>query len=240
VTGLSAGGAETALMLATWPDVFAAGAPIAGLPYDCAESLVDASTCTSSGKDMPATAWADKVRAAYAGFGGPWPRVSIWQGTSDAVVNPSNEKQIAKQWSSVHGASDSPAASDKIAGATRSTWTDAKGQLVVEMYAVDGMGHGVPVDPANGCGSAGSYVLDAKICSTEKIAAFFGLTGGSGPGSSGDPGAGGPGGSAGDTPGAGRGASGCAVAPGLGGGTAFGVAWGLALLALLFSRRRSR
>src|SRR6478736_1551839 len=33
VTGLSAGGAMTAAMLATYPEVFAAGAIIAGLPY---------------------------------------------------------------------------------------------------------------------------------------------------------------------------------------------------------------
>ena len=36
VTGLSAGGAMTAAMLATYPEVFAAGAIIAGLPYGTA------------------------------------------------------------------------------------------------------------------------------------------------------------------------------------------------------------
>src|SRR5262249_27235572 len=36
VTGLSAGGAMTAVMLATYPDVFAGGAIVAGLPYRCA------------------------------------------------------------------------------------------------------------------------------------------------------------------------------------------------------------
>jgi poly(hydroxyalkanoate) depolymerase family esterase len=234
VTGLSAGGAETALMLATWPDVFAAGAPIAGLPYDCAESLVDATTCTSSGKDMTASAWGDKVRAAFAGFAGPWPRVSVWQGTSDAVVNPTNEKELAKQWSSVHGSAEAPAASAKQGTVTHSTWVDAKGQVVVEMNAVEGMGHGVPIDPANGCGSAGSYVLDAKVCSTAKIADFFGLTGASPVGPGGDTNT--PGGSQGGAQGGGREASGCAA----GGRLSFDPSWALLALVVVVVRRRPR
>src|SRR5262249_47456843 len=35
ITGLSAGGAMTSAMLATYPEVFSAGAIIAGLPYGC-------------------------------------------------------------------------------------------------------------------------------------------------------------------------------------------------------------
>ena len=37
VTGLSAGGAMTSVMLAAYPDVFAAGAIIAGLPFGCGD-----------------------------------------------------------------------------------------------------------------------------------------------------------------------------------------------------------
>ena len=44
VTGLSAGGAMTAVMLATYPEVFAGGAVIAGLPYHCAASASEART----------------------------------------------------------------------------------------------------------------------------------------------------------------------------------------------------
>jgi poly(hydroxyalkanoate) depolymerase family esterase len=42
VTGLSAGGAMTAVMLATYPEVFAAGAIIAGLPYRAATNVQEA------------------------------------------------------------------------------------------------------------------------------------------------------------------------------------------------------
>src|SRR4029434_6198412 len=42
VTGLSAGGAMTSVMLSTYPDVFAAGAIIAGLPYGAAANVQEA------------------------------------------------------------------------------------------------------------------------------------------------------------------------------------------------------
>ena len=42
VTGLSAGGAMTTVMLATYPEVFAAGAVIAGLPFGIAGNVREA------------------------------------------------------------------------------------------------------------------------------------------------------------------------------------------------------
>jgi poly(hydroxyalkanoate) depolymerase family esterase len=42
VTGLSAGGAMASVMLATYPEVFAGGAIIAGLPYGCAGNVQQA------------------------------------------------------------------------------------------------------------------------------------------------------------------------------------------------------
>jgi poly(3-hydroxybutyrate) depolymerase len=54
VTGLSAGGAMTSVMLATYPEVFAGGGIVAGLPYGCASDPspsmpVQAFQCMSSG-----------------------------------------------------------------------------------------------------------------------------------------------------------------------------------------------
>jgi poly(3-hydroxybutyrate) depolymerase len=42
VIGLSAGGAMASAMLATYPEVFAGGAIIAGLPYGCATNVQQA------------------------------------------------------------------------------------------------------------------------------------------------------------------------------------------------------
>jgi poly(3-hydroxybutyrate) depolymerase len=54
VTGLSAGGAMTSVMLATYPEIFAGGGIVAGLPYGCANDLpqvfpTQAFQCMSTG-----------------------------------------------------------------------------------------------------------------------------------------------------------------------------------------------
>jgi poly(hydroxyalkanoate) depolymerase family esterase len=49
-TGLSAGGAMTSVMLATYPEIFAGGGIVAGLPYGCARNLPVALQCMSTGR----------------------------------------------------------------------------------------------------------------------------------------------------------------------------------------------
>ncbi|MCL6569654.1 MAG: PHB depolymerase family esterase, partial [Meiothermus silvanus] len=56
VTGLSAGGAMAAAMLAAYPDLFAGGAVIAGLPYGVARNVQDALRVMSRADGRPADA----------------------------------------------------------------------------------------------------------------------------------------------------------------------------------------
>ena len=82
VTGLSAGGAMTSVMLATYPDVFAAGAVIAGLPYGIAGNVREALERMMQSQSRPATELGDLVRNASR-HKGPWPRLSVWHGSAD-------------------------------------------------------------------------------------------------------------------------------------------------------------
>ena len=75
VTGLSAGGAMASVMLATYPDVFAGGAIIAGLPYGAATNVQQAFESMFQCPARSARAWGDLVRGASPHHG-PWPRVS--------------------------------------------------------------------------------------------------------------------------------------------------------------------
>ena len=186
VSGLSAGGAMTSVMLATYPDTFAAGSVVAGIPYRCSPPAAT-STCQYSGVDKTPAQWGDLVRAAYPGYSGPRPRVAIWHGTADTTVVPANATESRDQWTNVLGVSQTPTGTSSLPGGTS---LEVYGSDAVRVYRISGMNHGTPVDPGSGadqCGTAAAYFLDT-ICSAYRDALFFGLDG-SGGSDPGDPGA---------------------------------------------------
>ncbi|MDB5359549.1 MAG: esterase [Rhodospirillales bacterium] len=178
VTGLSAGGAMTGTLLACYPDVFAAGAIIAGLPYGCATNTQEALAAMFQGGAQTKRVWGDMVRKASP-HTGPWPRVQVWHGTADATVKPSNAEESVKQWLDVHGCLAEPSIKNKVSGFPRRVWL-MDGKPVVEAYSITGMGHGTPIDstapdPDERCGVPGPHVLDVGISSTAVIARSWGL-----------------------------------------------------------------
>jgi len=178
VTGLSAGGAMTSVMLATYPDVFAGGAIVAGIPYRCATSMTNAFSCMSPGSNLTPAQWGDRVRAAHGGYGGPRPIVSIWHGSADYTVASMNLTEHMEQWTNVHGIDQIADVEDSVAGYPHKVYRNTAGKPLVETYSITGMGHGVPVDPGTGesqCGTAGAYILDVNICSSYYIGRFWGL-----------------------------------------------------------------
>ncbi|WP_246127491.1 extracellular catalytic domain type 1 short-chain-length polyhydroxyalkanoate depolymerase [Amycolatopsis rhizosphaerae] len=177
VTGLSAGGAMTAALLATYPDLFAGGGIVAGIPYGCATTALQAYGCMYPGQDLTPAQWAAKVFAASS-YQGPWPSVSIWQGTADYTVAPANERELAEQWTAVHGLSTTPSATDTVAGYPHAVYRDSSGRIAVETYAITGMGHGQPIDPgtaAGQCGQAGAYLLDVNLCAAWRLGMLWGF-----------------------------------------------------------------
>lgn len=178
VTGLSAGGGMAADLLAAYPDVFAGGSVASGLPAQCATSQAAASGCQTGPQKLSPAQWGDKVRASYPGWTGPWPRVAIWQGTSDYTVYPANATALRDQWTDVWGIGQTPSSTQSLPGnTTRSVYADAAGRPAVETFSVAGMGHGLPVSPGPGteeCGATAAYFLDT-ICSAYHTGLFWGL-----------------------------------------------------------------
>jgi poly(hydroxyalkanoate) depolymerase family esterase len=179
VAGFSAGGGTAAIMTATYPDVFAGGAILAGIPFNCTTTYAEVSGCQKPGKTKTAAAWAALVKAADPGFAGPWPRMSIWQGSVDTTVGTANRNELVKQWTGVHGVDGSAPVTDTVDGHSHAVYTNSAGVAVVETYEIAGMAHAVPVVPAAACGAASTYAVDKGICAARRAAAFFGLTAGS-------------------------------------------------------------
>lgn len=177
VTGLSAGGAMTSVMLACYPEVFAGGAIIAGLPYGAAGTVQQAFDAMNRCPSRSAQEWGDVVRAAAPGTG-RWPRVSVWHGTADRTVIPANARETLKQWTNVHGLSATPSTAATVDGYDRKVWTDAAGTEVIEFYGITDMAHGTPLATGHSddeCGIAGPFLLEVGISSSYHIAKFFGL-----------------------------------------------------------------
>jgi poly(hydroxyalkanoate) depolymerase family esterase len=176
VTGLSAGGAMTSTMLATYPEVFAGGAIIAGLPYGTAASVPEAFD-RMRGHGGPEAAALGALVASASGHDGPWPTVSVWHGDKDATVALPNAGLIVEQWRGLHGVPAQPSHTESVDGTPRRVWRDAAGRDVIEEYRIAGMGHGTPLNTfgADSCGAAGPYMLEARISSTRHIARFWGL-----------------------------------------------------------------
>ncbi|WP_309644367.1 PHB depolymerase family esterase [Phenylobacterium sp.] len=177
VTGLSAGGAMTCVMLAAYPDVFAGGAIIAGLPYGVAGNVQDALRVMNRADGRSAPELGGLVRGA-APIGGRIPRVAIWHGGADTVVSASNADDIASQWAWTHGLAVEPDEVRSQPGRTRSTWrSPSTGEVLIEAHRLAGLGHGTPLAStgAEGVGAVAPYMLEAGVSSSSEILAFWGV-----------------------------------------------------------------
>jgi poly(hydroxyalkanoate) depolymerase family esterase len=179
ITGLSAGGAMTTVMLAAYPELFAAGAVIAGLPFGVATNVREALTGMRASRTRSPGELGDLVRKA-SNHKGSWPKLSVWHGSADRTVHPGNANEIVKQWLDVHHLPLEPMSAGMVDGHPHEVWWDADGETVVESYTIADMAHGTPLGVADNdkrYGTHGAFMIEAGISSSYHIAKFFGLTG---------------------------------------------------------------
>lgn len=176
ITGLSAGGAMANVMLAAYPELFAGGAIIGGLPYGVTSSVGQAFE-RMRGQNPPNEAQLRSALLSGSSHKGSWPRISIWHGTHDQTVRIVNAEQIAKQWGNVHDTADAPDLIETINGHRRQTWRDESGKEVIDLYTIQSMGHGIPLSFGSKVplGKSGPFMLEAGISSTARIASTWGL-----------------------------------------------------------------
>ncbi|MEU8799567.1 PHB depolymerase family esterase [Spirillospora sp. NPDC048819] len=140
VTGVSSGAMMTNVMLADYPDVFAAGAAFAGVPDGCFATTDGSgwnSACANGTVLKTPQEWGDIARSAYPGYNGPRPRVQLWHGTEDDTLRYPNFGEEIDQWTNVHGVSTTPTSTDH----PQQGWTRTRYGDKVEAYSLQGVGH---------------------------------------------------------------------------------------------------
>ncbi|MDH2430921.1 PHB depolymerase family esterase, partial [Sphaerisporangium sp. TRM90804] len=146
-TGSSSGAMMTNAMLALYPEVFKAGAAFMGVPFTC---FPNEAAYSPGGNPAPcvnisAQQWGDRARNANPGHRGPWPRMQLWHGTNDNVVAYSELEEEIKQWTNVHGLSQTPTSTDTPqTNWNRRRYADTTGTVQVEAYSIQGAGHNLP------------------------------------------------------------------------------------------------
>jgi poly(hydroxyalkanoate) depolymerase family esterase len=175
VDGLSAGGAMSSVMAATYPDVYAAAGIGSGCEY--------AATAACAGYKS-----SDPVQAgqqAYAAMGSharPMP-VILFEGDKDTTVPPVNAEQLVQQWQVTDDLADDaqanksiPSAPTRLAqgqvqnghGYSVTTYSDSHGVDLIESWLVAGMGHAW----SGGC-SCAQYADPAGPDETAAMYSFF-------------------------------------------------------------------
>ena len=178
VTGLSAGGAMTAAMLANYPALFAGGAILAGLPFGAARDATRAFDAMEAAPERSAREWGDLVRKVSPRISRK-PAISIWHGTADETVALSNGLALVEQWRDLYRLPKDAFVEKRMKGRRTRIWPDGDGRALVAFHEIHGMGHGTPVMAGEGGGYAASaepFMLEAGFSSTLEIAKEWGLT----------------------------------------------------------------
>ena len=142
--GASSGACMTNALLAAYPDVFAGGSVLAGVPAGAWTGGNAYGWTTPAGRT--AAEWGDIVRNANPGFTGARPRVQLWHGTGDNTLNytPNFPAEVA-QWTNVLGVTDAASTTSSFAG-TQDTWArisykNAAGAVVLETNVAQNAPH---------------------------------------------------------------------------------------------------
>ncbi len=178
VTGHSAGGSMALILMAGYPDLIAAGGVFGSLPVGQADLVLTAPVAMAGlGTDDPAELAARITEKTD--WPGPWPRLSVWQGSDDPMVAPSNGPRVRDQWLGLLHLDKAQPRLDRIGPYERQTWVDASGRPAVQFTDLEGIGHSVPVDAARGCGvvprGVSQLVSDVGVCSSLELLKFWGL-----------------------------------------------------------------
>lgn len=154
VTGVSSGAMMTQVLLGAYPDVFAAGSAFSGVPFGCFAPTTGNNSgvygywnddCAKGRIKRSAEEWAGVVKAAYPEYDGWRPKVQLFHGTKDEVLDFVNHGEAVKEWAAVLGVGQTPVttiANTPVAGWTKYTYGP---NAWLEAFTAAGVPHDIRV-----------------------------------------------------------------------------------------------
>ncbi|WP_114327742.1 extracellular catalytic domain type 1 short-chain-length polyhydroxyalkanoate depolymerase [Candidatus Colwellia aromaticivorans] len=175
IIGLSGGGAMASGMLANYPTLFTGGAVVAGIPFPCADGLITGISCMRNGPSQTADELATLVKNINPQQTN-WPKLSVWTGENDSIVNPLNSSVFAQQWANLSTLENKPIINKK-SGYTITRWQNSAKEARVELIEVSNLGHGIMVNPQveNG-GEVSDYLLASPVSTVKHVIDFWQLS----------------------------------------------------------------
>ncbi|NQY89088.1 MAG: PHB depolymerase family esterase [Colwellia sp.] len=172
IIGLSGGGAMASGMLANYPALFIGGAVVAGIPFPCADGLITGISCMRNGPSQTADELVTLVKKLNSQQT-TWPKLSVWTGAKDSIVNPLNSSMLAQQWAKLSGL-ESQATVNKKSAYTITSWQNSAKEVQVELVEVSDLGHGIMVNPQveNG-GEVADYLLASPVSTVKHVIDFW-------------------------------------------------------------------
>lgn len=182
ITGLSAGAAMSVVMMADYPETFNAGAIFAGGAYKSGNGYISSMMALLGWRVKSAEKWGKIVRKQNPGFTGEYPRMIIYQGNSDWVVNKRNGVELMKQWTNLHHLTTQPTEVinqyANIKDIQRNAYLTPTKKEAVVFYKVNKLSHALLINPGK-CkyegGKRGFFSKDKNYNSTLFTAYDFGL-----------------------------------------------------------------
>ncbi|CAN5625318.1 hypothetical protein BH23GEM6_BH23GEM6_03510 [soil metagenome] len=171
IAGISAGGAMAVITAASNPGLYAAVGVHSGIAYRAASGVQEALLAMSQGVAESSNGAAE-IRRNYNGAA--LPRLIVFQGSADPVVNAANAEALIRQWALAHGLEDTSgreaiAFPDSGSRYSRRTWhRDSGGAALLESWLVEDLGHAW-----SGGSGAGTYTEQAGPDASREIIHFF-------------------------------------------------------------------
>jgi len=152
-TGDSSGGMMTELLLGLYPDVFKGGSAMAGMPAACRGDGESGNgggysgACAGGTVSRTPEEWGNLARSLAPEYAGLRPRVQLFHGDDDDIIDYANHTEAIKEWTNVLGLGATPTNEETglqlgTHQATRQTWVAECGVPVLDAFTSHQGDHG--------------------------------------------------------------------------------------------------